>query len=323
MVDTPLTLPTVGPYEGILFIGDPHVAASPPGYRLDDYAQSILAKLDFCLQTAREHQLLPIILGDLFHVPRNNPNHLLVALMDLFRPVIPWVLVGNHDKHEARLTPDVSLMVLHAARVIRLLAAAGPVATVVAGGRRVLVGASPDWTPIPRTVERGGHDYVIWVTHHDLTFPDYAAGRVHLRPIPGVDLVVNGHLHTPKPPVQRGETLWCNPGSISRVALSSQTPNKLPVAAIWRPGQTELETLPIPHRPFHEVFPAFVDREAPSPDDLDESRFIKGLENLMMRKTSEGLGLRAFLAANLQSGDPIDALIWELYEEVMREENQE
>jgi hypothetical protein len=45
--------------------------------------------------------------------------------------------------------------------------------------------------------------------------------------------------------------------------------------------------------------------------------FIKGLENLAMRRTTEGVGLRAFLETNLDRRDPIDGVIWELYEEIM------
>jgi len=302
-------------WAGLLFIGDPHLAASPPGYRLDDYGQTILGKLNYCLELAAREDFLPIILGDLFHVPRNNPNHLLVDLIELFRSQRPWVLVGNHDKHEARLTKDVSLWVLHAARVIRLLHEAGPVGSLTVGGWRVLVGASPDWTPLPDRVSREGYDFVLWLTHHDLAFPDYEAGRQRLREIPGVDLVVNGHIHTPKPPVRRGRTLWCNPGGISRIALSRLTQKITPAAAVWRPGVEAPQTVPVPHRPFEEVFPPLPEREAVE-YLVDESRFIKGLENLMMRKTTEGLGLKAFLEANLDPQDAVDRVIWELYEEV-------
>jgi hypothetical protein len=139
------------------------VAASPPGYRLDDYAQAILGKLAVSLEIAREHNFLPLILGDLFHLPRNSPNSLLVALIELFRPNHPFVLVGNHDKHEARLTRDVSLAVIEAAQVIRLIDRAGPVCSLLVAGSRVLLGASPDWTPLPRQVDPEGHDLVIWL----------------------------------------------------------------------------------------------------------------------------------------------------------------
>jgi len=308
------------PYAGLLFIGDPHVAASPPGYRLDDYTQAILAKLAVSLEMARERNLLPIILGDLFHLPRNNPNSLLVALIKLFRQSRPFVLVGNHDKHEARLTQDVSLAVIDAARVIRLIDRAGPVCSLQVAGCRVLLGASPDWTPLPREVDRGAHDVVIWLTHHDLGFPGYDAARVPLKEIPGIDMVVNGHLHTPKPPRQCGATTWFNPGGIARLTLSSHTQNLTPSVFIWRPPDRELTAVPLPHRPFAAIFPELTGDQGQDPEQDPESLFIKGLENLLIRKTTEGVGLKAFLEANLMPDNTVDDYIWGLYEEVMHEE---
>jgi len=320
MADDRLLPPDPHQYAGLLFIGDPHVAASPPGYRLDDYTQAIMEKLAVSLEIARHHNLLPIILGDLFHLPRNNPNALLVALIELFRPSHPFVLVGNHDKHEARLTRDVSLAVLRAAGVIRLLDRAGPVCSLQVAGCRVLLGASPDWTPLPRQVDRGDHDVVLWLTHHDLGFPGYDAARVPLKEIPGVDLVVNGHLHTPKPPRRCGGTTWFNPGGIARLTLSSYTRNLTPSVFIWRPPDPELTPVPLPHRPFTEIFPELTGEDEQDSEQEPESLFIKGLENLLIRKTTEGVGLKSFLEANLIADDPVDTYIWGLYEEVMHEE---
>jgi predicted phosphodiesterase len=311
--------PDPHPYAGLLFIGDPHVAASPPGYRLDDYAQATLGKLAVALETAREHNLLAIILGDLFHLPRNNPNSLLVALIELFRHSLPFVLVGNHDKHEARLTRDVSLAVIQAADVIRLIDRAGPVCSLQVAEWRVLLGASPDWTPLPIQVDKGAHDLVIWLTHHDLGFPGYDAARVPLKEIPGVDMVVNGHLHTPKPPRQCGGTTWFNPGGISRLTLSPHTRDLTPSVFIWKPPDRELAPVPLPHRPFSEIFPELTGQDEQSSEQDPESLFIKGLENLLIRKTTEGVGLKTFLEANLIPDDPIDIYILDLYEEVIRE----
>ncbi len=323
MSETSPALPRPLEYNGLLFIGDPHLASSPPGFRMDDYSRTILDKLSFCLGLASQHKYLPIILGDLFHLPRNNPNSLLVHVMELFRPLNPWVLVGNHDKHEARLTRDVSLAVLQAAQVIRLLAEAGPVAEVRVGDRKVLIGASPDWTPLPTGVDRQDVDFVVWVTHHDLRFPDYDAGKWTLKELPGIDLVVNGHIHTPKPPQQCGRTLWFNPGGISRLTRSPYTQKMQPAVSLWRPGLSVPEVIPIPHRPFAEIFLPLTAEEAHRHDALDESMFIKGLENLMIRKTAEGVGLKSFLEANLNPDDPQDTMIWELYTEVMNAETQE
>jgi DNA repair exonuclease SbcCD nuclease subunit len=318
MAESPSTVADdAGEYAGLLFIGDFHIAASPPGFRLDDYAQTVLEKLSFCLETAVERRCLPIILGDLFHVPRDNPNHILVALIELFREHVPWVLVGNHDKYEARLTRDVSLAVLDAAGVIRLLDRDGPVASLNLSGQKVLIGASPDWTPIPKTVDRNDHDYVLWLTHHDLAFPDYEAARTNLREIPGVDFVVNGHIHTPKQPQRLGQTLWFNPGSLTRISRSLAMRTRKPVVTVWVPGMTELEAIEVPHRPFEEVFIDFETVDDPGHVTVDESMFIRGLENLALRKTSEGVGLRVFLDANLASDNPVDEIIWELYEETI------
>jgi hypothetical protein len=164
---------------------------------------------------------------------------------------------------------------------------------------------------------------VIWVTHHDLRFPDYEAGRFTLKELAGIDLVVNGHIHTPKPPQQCGGTLWVNPGGISRVSRSVYTQKMQPAISLWHPERPVPERLIIPHRPFEEIFPPFTPEEDLRHDALDESRFIKGLENLMIRKTTEGVGLKSFLEANLDPDSPLNTMIWELYEEVMNAETQE
>ncbi len=304
-------------YQGIVFIGDPHVASYPPGHRRDDYQRSILNKLQFCMDFAREHRCLPIILGDLFHVPRNNPNHLLVDLMEIFAPWPPWVLVGNHDKHEARLTRDVSLWVLHTARVIRLLNDEQKAASVRVRQQKVLVGAAPDWTPLPSDVHRLGHDWVIWVTHHDLAFPGYEEARYRLREIPGIDLVVNGHIHTPKAPVKTGGTLWVNPGSLARITRSRFTREMKPKLFHWQPPFDDPCFIEVEHLPFEEVFCPLEEGEQGGGAPMDESLFIRGLENLALKRTTEGVGLKAFLEDNLRQDDPLDRVIWELYEEVM------
>lgn len=312
-------------YEGILFIGDPHITASPPGHRLDDFAGTIMKKLLFCLNTARERRLLPVILGDLFHVPRNNPNHLLVDLIELFRDIKPWVLVGNHDKYEARLSRDVSLSVLNAAGVIQLMDRQGAVGSLRIQGKKVLLGASPDWTPIPSKVEREDHDFVLWVTHHDLCFPGYESGRFGLKEIHGVDVVVNGHIHTPKPPQRVGGTIWYNPGSIVRITRSIHTRGIEPRICLWTPENHErgMDFIPVPHRPFDEVFPPLDEEDDIEGHPFDESLFIRGLENLALRKTTEGIGLKAFLEANLSPDDSVDGIVWELYKDVVANEREE
>ncbi len=316
-------------YRGIVFIGDPHVASFAPGHRRDDYRTTVLGKLSFAVETAHREQLLPLVLGDLFHVPRNNPNSLLVELIELFRPVIPWVLLGNHDKYEARFSSDLSIAVLEAAGAIRLIKEQGVVEVVSVGRRRILIGASPDWTSLPREVERNGSDVVVWVTHHNLLLDEEGVGggerlsAIALREIPGVDVVVNGHLHTPKPPLCRGMTRWMNPGSIVRIIRSRHARLMTPSLLVFIPEDREpFQYYQIPHRPFEEVFDPY-EHEGSSLDEQEhqeESLFIRGLENLALRRTAEGVGLREFLAMNLRADDAVDRYVWELYREVMSHE---
>lgn len=312
--------------QGLLLIPDAHVAATPPGQRLEGFREQVLAKIRACLERAQELELIPIFLGDLFHWPRENPNALLVELMDLFRPYRqhgagPVVLVGNHDKYQARFTSDTSLAVLAAAGVATVLDSGGAAFDFLVGGRRVVVGASPDGVPLPERFDTQGDETVVWVSHHGLAFPgapDAKGFHVRLREIPGVDWVCNGHLHRPQPTIAVGGTRYVNPGSLTRVSFSRANLTRVPAAAIWRPGAEDVELWPVPHLPFSQVFP---DQEFPPEDEAAcwgdaESGFLRGLERLAWRRTSEGAGLREFLNDNLDPEDPAAALILELYKEV-------
>lgn len=309
---------------GLLLIGDPHLADTPPGQRLPGFREQVLAKLAVALDVAAAQGLVPVVLGDLFHWPRDNSNALLVALIELFAGPRPFVLVGNHDKHQARLTRDVSLSVLEAAGVVRVMAEPGPQFTLRTPEGEVLVGASPDNAPIPRRfpTAAGGPGLVVWLTHHGIRFPEFADRSLDIREIPGIDWVINGHIHRPQPTVRAGATTWANPGNITRLTFARRTLTRRPAAFAWRPGCAELARIELPHLPFGEVFP---DQEFPSEEaETDsESGFLQGLERLSWRRTREGMGLREFLQANLNPGRPETRLVWELYEEVTGAHGQE
>ena len=301
--------------QGLFIICDPHVAATPPGQRLEGYCGQILDKLAACLRRARELDCHPVIPGDLFHWPRENPNSLVVELIELFRPHQPSVLVGNHDKYLARFTRDVSLAVLDAAGAIRLMAESGPSFWLDTPEGPVLVGGSPEGTHLPRHVDRDGAVATLWFTHHSVSFPDFHDRLIAPREIPGLDWVINGHIHHPQPMVVTGGTRWCNPGNITRLTFTQRTKERVPAASVWRPGLTDLERWPVPALAFGEVFPDQPFPPEPGPEE-SKSLFLKGLERLAWRRTQEGLGLKDFLSANLNPELPETGLIWELYAEV-------
>jgi hypothetical protein len=304
--------------SGLLLIADPHVADTPPGQRLPGFREQVLDKLAAALVLAKERAALPVILGDLFHWPRENSNGLLVELIRLFSPQRPFVLVGNHDKHLARLTSDVSLSVLAEAGAVRLLAEPGPQFVLTTPAGEALIGASPDGAPLPAGFQHAPEDpdIVVWLTHHNIRFPEFETRAHGIRELPGIDLVVNGHIHRPQPEVRAGRTLWLNPGNITRLTFSRRSLERKPAAFFWRPGLETLERLELPHLPFAQVFP---DQDFP-PEEQEtegESRFLLGLERLAWKRTSEGTGLKQFLQANLNPELPESALVWELYEEAV------
>ena len=310
--------------RGLLLIPDAHIAGTPVHQRLDGYREHIMGKIQACLQRAKELELTPVFLGDLFHWPRENPNSLLVELMELFRPQRPFALVGNHDKHQARFTSDTSLAVLAEAGVVRLLDQAGPAFVLEPIGGvtgPVLIGASPDGTDLPQAFDPTGYAEVVWLTHHNINFPDFMDKAIRRKELPGVDWVINGHIHRAQPTMRHGCTRWANPGNITRLTFNAKTRERIPAASIWRPGmgpQEDLERWVVPHLGFYEVFP---DQEFPQAADESEgdSGFLQGLERLAWRRTREGIGLEQFLRVNLNAEQPEAKLILELYEEVTRE----
>src|SRR5690606_30464477 len=92
------------PARGFLFIGDPHVSSVRPGRRTDDYASSVLGKLEQAALIAHERRLVPVILGDLIHRDNESSVALITRLMAVLAkfPCVPLVLEGNHGKGKSR-----------------------------------------------------------------------------------------------------------------------------------------------------------------------------------------------------------------------------
>ncbi len=313
------TLPEIET-NGFFFVADTHLAGRPPGQRLEGYQDQILAKVAACLAQAKQRNMLPVFLGDLFHWPRENPNSLLVALISLFRDHTPYLLVGNHDKYESRFTTDVSLAVLEEAGVAHVIKEPGPVLRAHMPGADVILGGSPDATPLPSHYDKVGDETVVWISHHPIGFPDFQEQPIRMREIPGVDWLVNGHIHRPQPTQVYGQTRWANPGNIVRLVFAKFALTRVPAASFWVPGCQDLEYWEIPYLPFHEIFP---DQDFPEQPEgqSSESRFLEGLERLAWKRTREGVGLRQFLQANLNPEHEETDLIWKLYKEVTDVEN--
>ncbi len=313
-------------FTGLLAIGDPHLEGRIPGFRKDNYPEQILEKFRWCLDYARRENLLPVILGDLFHLPRNNPNWLLVSVLQLFDREIP-AIYGNHDLHENILTQDDSISVIRESGRLKLIDENTPY-RVVLGGRRAIIGGTAWGQRLPRSFDReaaadvcGEKPIVIWLAHHDTIVPGYEEqGRIHVREIPGIDLVINGHIHRSLGEVEKGGTRWIVPGNISRRSRSdaarSHTPTVLRVD-VDGPA-IHCSQVTVPHRPSEEVFYEAFEEE---PEQKQGSAFVAGLAELQARRTQTGEGLSVFLEKNLDQFNPdVAAEISRLAREVMKNE---
>jgi hypothetical protein len=294
-------------YQGLLIIGDPHLEGRQPGFRKDDYPLVVLEKLGWCLDYARQHRLLPAILGDLFDKPRDNPTWMLGQLIDLLDAEVIG-LFGNHDCADPQLSNHDSLSLLVKCGRLRLVDEQSPwVGTM--NGRAVVVGGSSYRQPIPHTFQPpltagGGSPLVVWLTHHDVLVPGYEEqGRIKPRAIDHIDLVINGHIHRRLEDVQAGRTLWITPGNISRRARSDASREHVPSVLridVSAAGY-ERQAVTVPHQPFDEVFyDAVIDQAI----DTRESAFIAGLAELQARRTACGAGLMEFLDQNLSQFEP-------------------
>jgi DNA repair exonuclease SbcCD nuclease subunit len=315
--------------NGLLFIGDPHLSSRRPGRRTDtDFAGTVLKKLSHAFRIAREGGLQPVILGDLFDRPGEQDLMVLSRFLRLLRDhrdadgLIPVTLAGNHDMKDVTLSGDTALAVVHESGLLRVLEDAVPVPVYrMADGQdkrdsciavlipysygqehRLLengvssedmaraLGLEPEQ---PLSAVLAPNALVIALTHADFAFAGAYPGAREIVEIPGVDLVVNGHMHKLCPTVRRGSTLWWNPGNITRMSMDCE--GHAPRVWSWRPGEDTLTGIHLPHERF--VFnrvgvavEADVDglkaEISDAPDTFVSSRFVEMLKEQRLQDSA-------------------------------------
>ncbi len=229
---------------GILWIGDPHLFSKKPGRRLDQsFLNTVLDKLDQALVIARNKKYQVVILGDLFERSQDNDLVMLSRLFRLLRQhnrrggYVPLVLTGNHDLRDVVLSENTALSVVAESGLADVFAQCEvrivpDVAILVAipygfsadiflkgDGKKLLENAKKTHPNLP----------VIAVTHGDYAFTGAYPGACELTPLQGVDGVVNGHMHKTAEDVLVKNTLWMNPGNITRMSVDMESQHP----AVW------------------------------------------------------------------------------------------
>lgn len=265
------------PTHGLMFIGDPHIWSHRPGRRRDEsYLDTIINKMFAAARISNETGTWPLILGDLFDKARDHEPSMLIALTEALQAFErkPMTLVGNHDKHEKRLTNKNALRLLEVTQQLYVLDEPGLWATLDLTlenqKQRVLIGGTPYGAPLSNTLasmakiegtstedirKANQVEHVVWLTHDDLAFEGAYPNAQALIEIEGIDILVNGHMHATKKPVKMGQTAYYNPGNISRMSVDMA--DHIPRVWTWtpfnNPGMPSAQGLMIPQIKGHEL----------------------------------------------------------------------
>jgi len=295
-------------YKGFLFIGDAHLVSNRPGRRIDDYATAILGKLSQAATIAKERQLYPVSLGDLFHRARENSLELLSRCANVLRefPEPLPLADGSHDRTESWYTEKDAVHLLAGFNLLRLMDKPGKVLTLDIDGEMVNLWVTPAGCRVPDSIPSEPGTRNIMVTHHDFDFNGKYPGAHELHEIEGCDMMVNGHMHHPCPMVLKGRTACHNPGSISRVSVDLRKHE--PVVSVWTPAhRLSLESVKLNHvkdvfdLTGKEVYAADPkELKAVLPKGLSLSTFARGLrasESLEAGRTDDG----SVMVENMQS----------------------
>lgn len=264
------SLQGTAPMQGVLFIGDPHLSSRRPGRRTDvNFAATVLDKLAQAFQIARDRAWQPVILGDLFDRAGEQDLMVLSGLLHLLRDhrdaggAIPVTLVGNHDLKDATLSGDTALSVIHESGLLRVLEDdqpfplyRGSTGAHQSDGDMFALLLPYSYGQEDTLLKNGyGKDapannkvHVIALTHADFAFAGAYPGAKELVAVPGVDMVVNGHMHKLCPAVRRKNTLWWNPGNITRMSMDCES--HAPRVWSWAPGEDTLTGHVLRHEKF-------------------------------------------------------------------------
>ena len=134
--------------DGFLFVGDPHLTSYKPGRRVEDehLIMDITAdKFDQAIEVANAHNLVVVVLGDLFDKAKDSKAKLMTLLFRALRKAKHPVLCmpGNHDLLATDVTEDTALAVAEASGLLHLMRGSNAInATFEFKGQRVALGAT-------------------------------------------------------------------------------------------------------------------------------------------------------------------------------------
>jgi DNA repair exonuclease SbcCD nuclease subunit len=243
----------------LLLIGDVHLSDTPPSVRTDSYADDILAKLEWIVDTANRSKVDWIVqLGDLFHI--KTPSRTSHALLQRTAQVLEqsrvwtWVVPGNHDMRHDRLDSLSS-------QPLGTLALS-PDVWLLDGQAGEIYGIpyTEDLEKFQAELDKAKSRRIKLIAAHAAIFPPgvhppYPHWNADQLDTHGTPLAY-GHIHEPHGFYEVNGTWFCNNGAISRGSLHEETLNREPAVTIFDDsvGGNPFTSIPVPFKPAEQVF---------------------------------------------------------------------
>jgi len=272
------------------FILDPHISSTTPQGRYDDFFETIYGKLEDVVNMGLDRKWDALIIaGDIYNT-KQMPYPKQNMLIELFKKIKTYVIIGNHDIYYDRLdtvnnTPLGNLIL------------DGAVTVLNREFNGILTGASyrPETEVLPAPKVRAGFPRILvchaYMAPKKTGFKKDAGGWLTFPEVTelGYEIVVAGHDHTEYPikVLENGATIF-RFGSLSRGTSHEHNLHREPKAleiTCSSDGWSH-EYLIVPHKPSEQVF-AYTDI-ATKEENRNMKHFIKELKALSTQELSSG-----------------------------------
>ena len=256
-----------------LYTTDPHVRATSPTARLDDFPTTILNKIEYWIQLGKELDVDGYLNGgdwlDRPDVPYSTLRNLLKVLRKADKPI--YSVGGNHEEYG--MNPDTfsrtAFGILEGSGLIEMLSE-NPIRITKGGASISLTGchAHYDLDKGERTIDYTDvkgipSDVRLHIVH------GFLAKEKKLEEIPhtiiddvldtNADIILTGHDHSGFGVIKKNNKLFCNPGALARVSAAVGDVNlevKVALITIDDDNSFDIRLIPLPvdiARPANEV----------------------------------------------------------------------
>lgn len=265
----------------LFFITDTHYRADKPKARIDDTLQTQFDELSDILNICRKNSVdLVLHGGDMFNV-KNPPHSLIVHLLNWVKSLhLPiYGVLGNHDLTGGNLdsVKNTGLgVLLESGAIDKLELLEFPEEHIV------IKGVDHSFHFEGNYMFDAKYDgWVKIIVSHNFIIPSETMpfGFLHPRDIKtNASLVLCGHYHQPWS-YQGPETLWLNPGSISRWKVNERDHTPQGVLVTIDDGEFGLKYIPLPSaKPGKELFDETL-LELEKAKETNIEQFAKSLES--------------------------------------------